>query len=61
MKIRTKLNISHETLTHGNDTNLTRDSNTGLTRCNETVTCYNADYTWTTFLKLKEKVKKNTK
>jgi len=47
MKIGTKLNISHETLTHGNHTNLTRGSDNGLS-------CVTDIVTWITFLKLKK-------
>jgi len=42
-----ELNISHKTLTRGNDTNLTCGSDTNLTRDS-------VSNTWTTFLKLKK-------
>ena len=40
-KIRIELNISHETLTCDNDTNLTRGSDIGT----DTATCHNTDLT----------------
>jgi len=41
MKIKTKLNISNEILTHVNDTNLTRDSDTSLIGGTHIVPCHN--------------------